>query len=67
MQWHQVKPAEMTNLEYQDGRQSAFYWTWSTKMAAMTSKFYYVCVIQYYTDQWLYSIDIVIDIVGLDC
>ena len=22
-------------------------------MAAMTSKFYYVCVIQYYTDQWL--------------
>ena len=21
-------------------------------MAAMTSKFYYVCVIQYYTDQW---------------
>ena len=22
-------------------------------MAAMTSKFYYVCVIQYYSDQWL--------------
>ena len=21
-------------------------------MAAMTSKFYYVCVIQYYSDQW---------------
>ena len=21
-------------------------------MAAMTSKFYYVCVIQYYTDKW---------------
>ena len=24
IQWHQVKPAEMTNLEYQDGGQSAF-------------------------------------------
>ena len=23
IQWHQVKPAEMTNLEYQDGGQSA--------------------------------------------
>ena len=22
-------------------------------MAAMTSKFYYVCVIQYYSDQWI--------------
>ena len=24
IEWHQVKPAEMTNLEYQDGGQSAF-------------------------------------------
>ena len=23
-------------------------------MAAMTSKFYYVCVIQYYSDQWMH-------------
>ena len=28
------------------------HWTWSTKMAAATSKFNYECVIQYYTDQW---------------
>ena len=29
-------------------------------MAAMTSKFYYVCVIQYYTDQWsTHSISII--------
>ena len=31
-------------------------------MAAMTSKFYYVCVIQYYSDQWsdcIISLDII--------
>ena len=30
------------------------HWTWSTNMAAMTSKFDFECVIQYYTDQWLW-------------
>ena len=30
------------------------HWTWSTKMAAMTSKFNFECAIQYYTDQWLH-------------
>ena len=33
------------------------HWTWSTKMVA-TSKFYYACVIQYYTDQWVGPTDL---------
>ena len=33
-------------------------------MAAMTSKFYYVCVIQYYTDQWLDSVRLLLTLYG---
>ena len=33
------------------------HWTWSTNMAAMASKFNFECVIQYYTDQWVYYYD----------
>ena len=28
------------------------HWTWSANMPAMSSKFNFECVIQYYTDQW---------------
>ena len=43
-----MKENHRQNTDYYTRKE---HWTWSTNMAAMTSKFNLECVIQYYTDQ----------------
>ena len=49
-----VKPWQQRNFFYLNcAHTRKEHWTWSTKMAAMTGKFNFGCMIQYYSDQCL--------------
>ena len=51
------KPWQQNNFFYLScARTRKEHWTWRTKMAAMTSKYNFGCVIHSYSDQWYISL-----------